>query len=198
MGIQDKVLFDASDIAAQRCSFEKAVIKINENLDFLSGALKPYNDTEAMVSGICETAKNQKDNYDIILIDCPSGIGFTVKSLAKISNASIVITTPDITAIRDAGRAASLIYGEKTDDVRLIVNKVKPKFIQKGLAPDIDEIIDNTEVRLLGLIPEDVKIQIYANKGILVSDIKKSISGKAFENIAQRISGNNVPLYKFW
>ena len=82
--------------------------------------------------------------------------------------------------------------------MRLIVNKVKPKFIQKGLAPDIDEIIDNTEVRLLGLIPDDVKIQVYSNKGILVSDIKKSISGKAFENIAQRISGNNVPLYKFW
>ncbi len=198
MGIQDKVLFDTSDVFNQRCNFEKAVIKINENLDFISGAIRPYDNTENTVEGICETAKTQKDNYDIIIIDCPSGIGFTVKSLAKISNASIVITTPDITAIRDAGRAAALIYGERTDDVRLIVNRVKPKLIEKGLAPDIDEIIDNTEVRLLGLIPEDIKIQVYANKGILVSDIKRSVSGKAFENIAQRISGNNVPLYKFW
>lgn len=198
MGIQDKVLFDASDVSTQRCSFEKAVIKVDENLDFISAAIKAYNDTEATVSSICETAKQQKENYDIIIIDCPSGIGYTVKSLAKISNASIVITTPDITAIRDAGRAASLIYGERTEDVRLVVNRVKPKLIEKGLAPDIDEIIDNTEVRLLGLIPEDIKIQVYANKGVLVPEIKKSVSAKAFENIAHRISGNNVPLYKFW
>lgn len=199
MGIQDRVLFSASDIVNGRCDRNKAIIKdVLPNLDFLSGAMSIHDEQTRIVSGICELLKDVKDKYDIILIDCPSGIDLTVKSLAKVSNASIVVTTPDITAIRDAGRIASMIYGEKTSDVRLVVNRVRPKLIEKGLAPDIDEIIDNTEVRLLGLIPEDLKIQIYANKGILTPDVKKSLSRKAFENIAFRIMGNDVPLYKFW
>lgn len=199
MGIQDQVIFNASDVVNGRCDSEKAIIKnVFEGLDFLSGAISPSDDPTEAVNGICELLKSIKNNYDIILIDCPSGIDATVRALAKISNASVVITTPDITAIRDAGRAAALIYGEKTDDVRLVVNRVRPKLIEKGLAPDIDEIIDNTEVRLLGLIPEDVKIQIYSNKGILTPDIKKSRSAKAFENIAARMTGSDVPLYKFW
>lgn len=199
MGIQDQVLFNASDIVNGRCDNEKAVLKdVFDGLDFLSGAINPGDDPTEAVSGICELLKKVKNDYDIILIDCPSGIDSTVRALAKISNASVVITTPDITAIRDAGRAAALIYGEKTEDVRLVVNRVKPKLIEKGLAPDIDEIIDNTEVRLLGLIPEDVKIQVYSNRGIITPDIKKSRSAKAFENIAARMTGNEVPLYKFW
>ncbi len=199
MGIQDEVLFNASDIVNKRCDKQKAVIKnVFDNLDFLSGAIGPNDDPTEVINGMCELLKGMKHDYDIILIDCPSGIDSTVKALAKISNASVVITTPDITAIRDAGRAATMIYGEKTDDVRLVVNRVRPKLIEKGLAPDIDEIIDNTEVRLLGLIPEDIKIQIYSNKGIISPDIRKSRSAKAFENIAARIVGQDVPLYKFW
>ena len=199
MGIQDQMLFNVSDIVNNRCDSKKAIISnVFSGLDFLSGAITPGDDPTKVVNGLCEILKKLKNEYDIILIDCPSGIDSTVKALAKISNASVVITTPDMTAIRDAGRAAALIYGEKTDDVRLVVNRIKPKLIEKGLAPDMDEIIDNTEVRLLGLIPEDVKIQIFSNKGVLTPDIKKSRSAKAFENIAERITGNDVPLYKFW
>ena len=199
MGIQDRVLFNISDVVNGRCDSAKAVIKdVFDGLDFLSGSINPGDDPNDIINSICDLLKKLKNDYDMILIDCPSGIDSTVRALAKISNASVVITTPDITAIRDAGRAAALIYGEKTDDVRLVVNRVKPKLIEKGLAPDIDEIIDNTEVRLLGLIPEDVKIQIYSNRGIITPDIKKSRSAKAFENIAARITGNDVPLYKFW
>ena len=199
MGIQDQVLFNASDVINGRCDSKKAIMKnVFDGLDFLSGAITVGDDPAIAVNGICELLKKIKNDYDIILIDCPSGIDLTVRALAKISNASVVITTPDITAIRDAGRAAALIYGEKTNDVRLVVNRIKPKLIEKGLAPDIDEIIDNTEVRLLGLIPEDVKVQVYSNRGILTPDIKKSRSAKAFENIAERITGNEVPLYKFW
>ena len=175
MGIQDKVLFNVSDIINGRCDKQKAILKnAHGNVDFLSGAMSIKDDPEQIINSICEIAAEEKNSYDIILIDCPSGIDFTVRSLAKISNASIVITTPDITAIRDAGRTASILYGESLNDVRLIVNRVRPKLIEKGLAPDIDEIIDNTEIRLLGLIPEDVKIQIYSNRGVLAPDIKKS------------------------
>lgn len=199
MGIQDQVLFNASDVVHKRCNVGKAIIKsVFDGLDFFPGSINPGDDPMKVVSGICELLKNLKGDYDIILIDCPSGVDATVQALAKISDASIVVTTPDLTAIRDANRAAILVYGEKTEDVRLVVNRVKPKLIEKNLAPDIDEIIDNTEVQLLGLIPEDVKIQIYSNKGILAHQVKKSRSAKAFENIAQRITGQEVPLYKFW
>ena len=199
MGIQDRVLFNASDIINNRCNGNKAIIKdVSPNLDFLSGAMSIGDDLQKIVTGICELLQGIKDQYDFILADCPSGVDITVKELAKISNSTIVITTPDITAIRDAGRVAALIYEGKNSEVRLVVNRVRPKLIEKGLAPDIDEIIDNTEVRLLGLVPEDVKIQIYSNKGILTPDVKKSRSGTAFENIAARVTGRDVPLYKFW
>ena len=199
MGIQDSILFNVSDIINNRCNGNKAIIKdVFPKLDFLSGAMSIGDDQQKMVSGICELLKDIKDKYDFILVDCPSGVDITVKSLAKISNSTVIITTPDITAIRDAGRVASLIYEGKDTEVRLVVNRVRPKLIEKGLAPNIDEIIDNTEVRLLGLVPEDVKIQIYSNKGVLTPKVKNSRSGIAFENIAARIIGEDIPLYKFW
>ncbi|MBQ6809322.1 MAG: septum site-determining protein MinD [Clostridia bacterium] len=199
MGIQDQIIFNASDVVHKRCNAGKAIIKnVFDGLDFFPGSINPGDDPTEVVAGICELLKELKGDYDIILIDCPSGVDSTVRALAKISDASIVVTTPDLTAIRDANRAAILVYGEKTEDVRLVVNRVRPKLIEKGLAPDIDEIIDNTEVQLLGLIPEDIKIQIYSNKGILAHQVKKSRSAKAFENISQRITGQEVPLYKFW
>lgn len=199
MGIQDRVIFNAYDVALGRCTVEKArITDICPRIDFLSCAINTFDIKEEVKFKIYSIIKSLKNNYDIILIDCPSGIDREVKAAIEISDTSIIITTPDTTAIRDAGKAAMLTYGKNTNNVRLVVNRVRPKLIEKQLAPDIDEIIDNTEVQLIGLIPEDVNIQIDSNKGKITFFSKKSYSGKAFENIASRIIGKEIPLYKFW
>ncbi|MDF2686646.1 MAG: minD, partial [Clostridia bacterium] len=200
LGLSEKTVFDIEDLFLNRCSFEKTLINhpLHNNLFFISGPLKLSSDISLLFNFIINLANLQVKNFDYILIDCPSGIGVALEEMAKNTVKMIVVATPDLPSVRDAEKTAELAYRKKLFDVRLIVNRIRPNLIRRGLAPDIDNIIDSTSIRLLGLIPEDVRVIINANKGILLTDLKKSRAKTAFENIAARIDGNDVELYKFW
>jgi septum site-determining protein MinD len=200
LGLSEITVFDIEDLFLKRCPFEKALINhpIHNNLFFISGPLGLSSDINLLYNFIINLALSQEKNFDYILIDCPSGIGSALEVMAQKTVKMAVIATPDLPSIRDAEKTAELAYRKKLSDVRLIVNRIRPSLIKRGLAPDIDSIIDSTSIRLLGLIPEDIRIIINANAGVLLADLKKSRAKRAFENIASRIEGNDVELYKFW
>lgn len=200
LGLSDKTVFDIEDLYLQRCSFEKVIINhpLHNNLFFIPGPLKLISESTLLYNFIINLAFSQSKNFDYILIDCPSGIGTALNEMAKKSVKMIVVATPDLPSVRDAEKTTELAYEKGIYDIKLIVNRIRPGLIKKGLAPDIDNIIDNTSVRLLGLVPEDVRVIINANTGVLLSDLKRSRAKTAFENISSRIDGNDVDLYKFW
>lgn len=200
LGLQNETIFDIQDIFLERVSVEKVLLThpIHNNLFFIPGPLKLTSDVGELFSFIINLAISQSRNYDFILIDCPSGIGASLEKMATDIVKMIIIATPDLPSVRDAEKTAELAYAKSVSDIMLIINRVRPNLIKKGLAPNIDTIIDHTSVRLLGLIPEDMRIIIKANEGVLVSDLKKSRAKTAFLNIAARLCGNEVDLYKFW
>lgn len=200
LGMQDKAIFNAEDIMKNRCAREKAIITHprHAKLDFLPGAMTPETDTTEIMGFIASLAHEFENEYDYVIFDCPSGIDEPVRLLMTRGVSAVIVTTPDFPAIRDAGKTANILYGRNVGDVRLAVNRIRPSLIKKGLAPDIDDIIDRTEVRLLGLIPEDTRIPVYSNMNMLSSETPRSRSGKAFRNIAGRIDGEEISLYKFW
>lgn len=200
LGLSEKTIFDIEDLFLKRCSFDKVLINhpLHNNLFFISGPLRLSVDIKLLFNFIINLAFTQSKNFDYILIDCPSGIGAALEEMTLKDVKMIIVATPDLQSVRDAEKTAELSYGKKLSDVRLIVNRIRPGLIKRGLAPDIDNIIDSTSIRLLGLIPEDVRIIINANSGILLTDIKRSRAKTAFENITARIDGKDVELYKFW
>lgn len=200
LGLTDSTVWDIEDVFKGRCAFEDAVLSAgkHKNLFLLKAPAVPVNDTEKITDFIVETALSNKDSYDFIIIDCPSGLNAEIRKFMRRGIGTILVTTPDFTAISDASRTAEAAYKAGAGDVKLIINRINALMIKKDFAPNFDEIIDGTHTQLLGLIPDDPRIGAYANRGILVSDLRKSFSKKAFENISNRLLNIDTELYEFW
>ncbi len=199
-GISNISVFDFSDVLYGHCSLEKAVVK-HENIPNLSFLTAPQISTTEEIrtdalKSICQMAKK---SYDFIIIDCPAGIGSGFINAAIASDVSLVVATPDHTSIRDADRAAGLIYERGVDEVRLIINRVRADLMKKGLVANVDDMIDGISLRLIGIVPEDEKVLIASNAGKPITLSKsKSKASKAIDDIAGRLTGEDIKIYKFW
>lgn len=197
-GISNISVFDFSDVLYGHCSLEKAVVTHREipRLSFLTAP--QISTTEEIrpdaLKSICQMAKK---SFDFIIIDCPAGIGSGFINAAIASDVALVVATPDYTSIRDADRAAGLIYERGVDEVRLIINRVRPDLMRKGLVANIDEMIDGISLRLIGIIPEDEMVIISSNSGKPIT-MTKSKASKAIDDIAGRLTGEDIKIYKFW
>ncbi len=200
LGVREKVIFDIDDIYSARTDFGTAALvhPLHPGLTVISAPLTPPDDAAALGSFLGALAMKAAPDYDFVFIDMPSGIGDIFSHVLRAGMRGIVVATPDRTSVCDAEKAAALMNKKGLIDVRLVVNRVRPELIKKGLAPDIDEIMDLTAVRLLGLVPEDKRVISSGNCDTLVADVRRTRSKKAFCNIAARLCGEERELYKFW
>lgn len=196
MNKQDESVFDIQDMYLSRCDFDKAVLEHEEikGLFFVPAPSLVEEDAGEIYSYMMKLAVEISENYDFIFIDCPAGLS-AVKTLMTPDAVLLVVATPDLPSVRGAEKIAEIAYS-KGARARLIVNKVRPDMIKKKLAPNIDEIIDDTTVRLIGLIPDDKTVLSAAAKGSVLCLEKKSDAEKAVENISARLCGATVPLMK--
>lgn len=109
----------------------------------------------------------------------------------------IVVSTPDLTAVRDAGRTAAIIAGLRQMRTELVINKVRKQMIKKGYLQNVDQVMDSVSLPLLGLVPHDDEIVIFSNRGGILPQ-NRSVAAQAFKNIARRLEGEDVPLASFW
>ena len=196
MNKQDESVFDIQDMYLSRCDFDKAVLEHEEikGLFFVPAPSLVEEDAGEIYSYMMKLAVEISENYDFIFIDCPAGLS-AVKTLMTPDAVLLVVATPDLPSVRGAEKIAEIACA-KGARARLIVNKVRPDMIKKKLAPNIDEIIDDTTVRLIGLIPDDKTVLSAAAKGSVLCLEKKSDAEKAVENISARLCGATVPLMK--
>jgi len=134
--------------------------------------------------------------YDYVIIDCPAGVDYGFEIACAPADKAIVVTTPDLSAMRDADRAIERLYEFGKDDIKLVVNKIYPKLMGKEL-PYVDEVLDYLRVNLLGVIPEDLKLVTANVKSKSVVTNEKSLSGEALRNIVKRIQGEHIPVIDF-
>lgn len=196
MNKQDEAVFDIQDMFLERCDFEKAVLEHDEipGLFFIPAPSYVQSPISELYDFILKTAGEKASEYDFIFIDCPAGLGSVSKLMTK-DIILLLVATPDISSVRSAEKVSVISY-EAGARSRLIVNKVRPDFIKKKLAPNIDEIIDDTTVRLIGIVPEDEKILKTAAKNSLICLEKRGQALTAIENISARLCGADVPLAK--
>ena len=134
-----------------------------------------------------------KDEFDYILLDCPAGIeqGF-MNAIAGASRA-IVVTTPEVSAVRDADRIIGLLNANEIKKTELVVNRLRYDMVKRGDMMSSDDVVEILAVDLLGVVPDDENIVVSTNQGEpLVGS--KSLAGQAYENICKRIMGEEVPL----
>ncbi len=195
LGLENRVVYDLVDVINGVCAPEQAVIKDkrHEGLFLLSAAQTKDKDAVS-VEQMKELCDKLKKEYDFIIIDCPAGIEQGFKNAIAGADKALVVTTPDVSAVRDADRIIGLLEENNINEHYLIINKIRPDMIKRGYMMNIDYIIDILNIDLIGIILDDQEIIVSANKGEPVVVNMKSSAGQGYRNIAQRLIGNNVPL----
>ena len=139
-----------------------------------------------------ELTEKLKEEFDYIIIDCPAGIEQGFKNAIAGANRAIVVTTAEISAIRDADRIVGLLEASEIKNPELVVNRLRPAMVRKGEMMDVEDIVDLLSIDLIGVVPDDEYIITQTNKGEPVVSNHKAPSGKAYIEIARRILGENI------
>ena len=192
LGLENRILYTAIDILDGQCRLDQALIRDKrlKNLSLLSisKSRQRYNVTRKNMENLVESIGRL--GYHFILIDCPAGIDVGFINAISSAKEALIITTPEITAIRDADRVAGLLEANNVYDVKLLVNRVRPDMIQQNNMMSVQDVQEMLAIPLLGAIPEDKNVIISTNRGEpLVLKKKLTLSAIAFENAARRLIG---------
>jgi len=195
MGLENRIVYNLVDIVEGKCRKEQAMIrdrKLN-NLYIIPSAQTRDKDSvqpEQMKDLCCELA----EEFDYVIIDCPAGIEQGFRNAVAGAEVAIVITTPEVSAIRDADRVIGLLEAGLLRDIHLIVNRLNHRMVKKGDMMSTTDIVSLLAVPLLGVVPESEDVVVSTNRGIPLVHDKGSRAGLAFRNIGGRLCGESIPL----
>ena len=195
MGLENRIVYDIVDVVEGTCKLKQALIKDKrfENLYLLPAAQTRDKNAVSVdqMSALCEKLK---ESFDYVRIDCPAGIEQGFKNAIAGADRAIVVTNPEVSAVRDADRIIGLLEANEISDIRLIINRIRQDMVKRGDMMDKHDIVEILAIDLIGIVPDDESIIISTNKGEPAILDSKSNAGKAYKNIAQRILGNNIPI----
>jgi len=199
MGLENRIVYDLVDVVEGRCKLRQAMVKDKRVPDlYLLPAAQTRDKTAGSPQDMVSLTNQLRPDYDYILIDSPAGIEWGFRNAIAPADEVVVVTNPEVSAVRDADRIVGLIEAEERKvPVSLVINRVKPAMVQKGDMLSVSDVMDILSIRLLGVIPEDENILISSNKGSpLTLNDQKVMAGEAFRNVARRLTGEKVPLLK--
>ena len=198
LGLENRVVYDLVDVLNKECSLDTALLrgKYSDNL-FLLPASQMRERESVSAEQLRELCESLAEEFEYVIIDCPTGIDNGFKNAVRCAERAIVLTIPEPSAIRDADRTIGLLENYGVTDYALVINRIYPELVKNGKMPGVDNIISKLNVDLLGVVPEDTEVIISSNKGEPVILKQKSIAGFALERISKRITGENVPLAEF-
>ncbi len=198
LGLENRIVYDIVDVVEGVCRIKQALIR-DKRFDglYLLPAAQTKDKDSVSPEQMIELTQKLKEEYDYVLVDCPAGIEQGFRNAIAGADRAIVVTTPEISAVRDADRIIGLLEAAEIEIPRLIVNRVRFDMVKRGDMMNIEDIIDILAIDLIGVVPDDEDIVISTNKGEPVVNDPYAISGKAFMNIAMRITGEEVPIMDF-
>lgn len=195
LGLENRIVYDIVDVVEKNCRLEQSLIRDKrfDNL-FLLPAAQTRDKTAVTPYQMQELIEELKEDMDYILVDSPAGIEQGFKNAISGADEAIIVTTPEVSAVRDADRIIGLLEAEGIKDPEVIVNRIRMDMVEKGDMMDIDDMIEILAVNLLGVVPEDEYIVVSTNRGepVVLKDGPRA--GEAFQNIACRIEGEELPL----
>lgn len=198
MGLENRIVYDLVDVVEGFCRVKQALIKDKryEGL-YLLPAAQTRDKTSVNPQQMMKLCQELKEEYDYILVDCPAGIEQGFKNAIAGADRAIVITTPEVSAVRDADRIVGLLEANELRNPKLLINRMRIDMVKRGDMMSIDDIIDILAIGLIGVVPDDEKIVVSTNRGEPVINDEKSDAGQAYRNIVKRIRGEEVPFMSF-
>lgn len=194
LGLENRIVYDLVDVIEGRCRLRQAMIR-DKRLPhlFLIPAAQTRDKSSVSPSDMVRLCNELRQEHDWIFIDSPAGIERGFRNAIAPADIMIVITNPEISAVRDADRIIGLIEAEEKGPARLVINRIKPEMVKRQEMLSSDDVVELLAVELVGLIPEDEEVITSTNRGIPIALNGKSKAGQAFRNIAKRLNGEEVP-----
>lgn len=194
MGLENRIVYNLVDVIEGNCRIAQALIKDKRypNLYLLPSA--QIKDKTAVSPEQMQKLTDQlREDFDYILLDCPAGIEQGFKNAIAGADRALVVTTPEVSAIRDADRIIGLLEANDVKKTDLIVNRIRTDMVKRGDMMSIDDVVDILAINLIGAVPDDEQIVISTNQGEpLVGS--NALAGQAYMNICKRILGEEVPM----
>jgi septum site-determining protein MinD len=194
MGLENRIVYDLVDIVEGRCRLRQAMIRDKRLPElYLIPAAQTRDKTAVSPSDMVQVCDKLRPEVDWILIDSPAGIERGFKNSIAPADRVLVMTNPDVSAVRDADRVIGLLEAEEKGPGYLIINRVNMVMVKRGDMLSVEDVLDLLAIDLIGIVPEDENVIVATNKGQPLSLDGRSRAGQAFQNIARRLMGEQVP-----
>ncbi|HEX7125138.1 MAG TPA: septum site-determining protein MinD [Thermodesulfobacteriota bacterium] len=194
MGLENRIVFTLVDVIQGKCHYRKGLIKDRraQTLHLLPASQTDEKDavSPAQMKALLD---EMREEFDYVLIDCPAGIEQGFRNSIAGADEALVVTTPEVAAIRDADRVIGLLQAEGVG-ARLIINRISPEMVRRGDMLGQQDVLDILAIDLLGIVPLDEQVIIATNNGVPAVLQDASRAGQAFNRIARRLEGEDVPI----
>jgi septum site-determining protein MinD len=196
LGLENRVSKHLLDVIEEKCSLDEALVRdrVRRNLLLMPAAQNREKD-DVPEEKMAQLVRQLQERFEFVLIDCPAGIEQGFRNAVVGAQEAIIVTTPEVSAVRDADRVIGLL--PRAIELKLVVNRVRPAMVKKGTMMSVADVNAILRLDLLGVVPDEREIIIATNRGTPVIDIEGSETGAAFRRIARRMLGEEVPIPSF-
>ena len=198
LGLENRIVYDLVDVIEGRCRLRQAMIRDKRLSElYLIPAAQTRDKTAVSPSDMVRLCDELRPEVDWIIIDSPAGIERGFKNAIAAADRVLVMTNPEISAVRDADRVIGLLEADGKGPAALIINRLNPAMVRRGDMLSVEDVLDLLAIELIGIVPEDENVIVASNKGLPLALDGKNKAGQAFQNIARRLMGEKVPFLDF-
>lgn len=193
MGLENRIVYNLVDVIEGNCRMKQALIRDKRypNL-FLLPSAQTRDKSSVSPGQMVKLVDYLREDFEYILLDCPAGIEQGFKNAVAGADRAIVVTTPEVSAIRDADRIIGLLEADETRRIDLIINRIRMDMVHRGDMMSVDDVMDILSVPVIGTIPDDEDIVISTNQGEPLVGMN-GYAGQAYLDICKRILGETIP-----
>jgi septum site-determining protein MinD len=194
MGLENRIVYDIVDIVEGRCRTRQAMIRDKRLPElFLIPAAQTRDKNAVSPSDMVRLCDELREEMDWIIIDSPAGIERGFRNSIAAADKILIVTNPEMSAVRDADRVIGLLEAEQKNAPSLILNRLNPTLVKRGDMLSVEDVYDLLRIELIGIVPEDENVILASNKGMPLAMETKTRAGQAFRNISRRLNGEEVP-----
>ncbi|MDH5507142.1 MAG: septum site-determining protein MinD [Anaerolineae bacterium] len=194
LGLENRIVYDLVDVVEGRCRLRQAMIRDKRMPElFLIPAAQTRDKNAISPSDMVKVCDELREEYDFIIIDSPAGIERGFRNAIAPADQIIIVTNPEVSAVRDADRIIGLVEAEEKGPALLVINRLNLGMVQRGDMIAAEDVLELLAIDLIGIVPEDEAVIVSTNRGVPIALEEKSKSGQAFRNIASRLNGDAVP-----
>ena len=194
LGLENRIVYNLIDVIEGSCRMKQALIRDKQcDTLYLLPSAQTKDKTAITPEQMVKLTQDLAEEFDYILLDCPAGIEQGFKNAIAGANSAIVVTTPEVSAIRDADRIIGLLQANEMPKIQLIINRLRMDMVKRGEMMSVEDVTEILAVDLLGVIPDDEQVVIATNQCEPVVG-EDGLAGSSYMNICRRLLGEEIPI----